>query len=333
MNILFYKKNINSKNELKEYLKKEKDYSITVLPTVENLKSDLQEYEPDIIFIDYELGSQENFLPLKTFKRSKKKLYIIVIVPDFLSITKIDFLIKFKLCQLTLLASASVAQYRTAIKYIESNLNEKSKLLEIKDKYDSIIHEYNNYKKSLEEKEQAIKQLKEKIADIIIIDETADIYNERYFNNQAEQIVEECKRYHDNMCVIYLTIDNIEQINEVYGEEGKNFVLKNTAAEIKERIRNNDLAAISGDHTYFLILYKKIQSNMVRVVAERLKKYLEDKVFIFDNKQVRISVSMGLSSAINYFKNIFELKDLRQQAEIALNNAYKKGGDVIVAYA
>jgi len=135
------------------------------------------------------------------------------------------------------------------------------------------------------------------------------------------------------MCVIYLTIDNIEQINEVYGEEGKNFVLKNTAAEIKERIRNNDLAAISGDHTYFLILYKKIQSNMVRVVAERLKKYLEDKVFIFDNKQVRISVSMGLSSAINYFKNIFELKDLRQQAEIALNNAYKKGGDVIVAYA
>ncbi|HBE04399.1 MAG: hypothetical protein A2096_06485 [Spirochaetes bacterium GWF1_41_5] len=331
-NVLFYKYHIFKEDEL---LKNEcRDVvNIIELSNISSIRDDIKNHTPLVVILEYSFTLINKGYYIRLIKNLGKELVLIVTLPDFLSREKLQELCSGGQISFFINSSATTLEYRLLI---QSILERRSLLLDLDEarrRYDSIIDEYNNYRHILTEKDQEISKLKKYIDEIIIEDETTGLSNERYFISFSKTVLEECRRYKDNACLAIIEIDNIPQIVEVYGESCSGAIYKETGEVIKKHIRKNDIAAFSDDHLHFLVCYKKINFDAVRMVTERLRIFLNDHVFIYNEKQLRITVSIGMASSLNYYKNAFDYEELAAQAKIALTNAIKKGRNSVVAYA
>jgi len=334
INVLYYKRLLDDHTEeIRSYFKKKDDFAVTILNSTVNFREDLKMYSPRILIIEYGLAIEKNHAILRQISKTFQELYLIVAIPDFMGNISLSNLIVYSGISLFIAQSASVAEFEITFRFVLRHYDMKKRYEESSGKYNAIIDEYTNYRKNLEKKDIKIHELENYIDNIIITDDLTGLYNERYFIITAKTMLEECKRYKDNVCIAYVDIDNKEQIKEVYGEEGVDFIYKETAAIIKRLSRTNDCVGILNNHSYFTIALKKIKVESVRIVVGRMKKNIEDQIFLFKNKQIRITVSIGMASTINYFRNTYDFETLTAQVKIALDNAVKKGRNMLVSYS
>lgn len=332
--VLFYKRLLDESSEkLKAHFKDHPGIRVNVLQKPEKFREDYDLYKPQAIVLDYPMAMEKKQALVGRLKKISEALDIFVLIPDFIGDAALGPLRSNPAISFLIPSSAGMIEMELYFRNMSRRLDLYGQYLDFRGKYESIIGEFTTYRETLSQKDQRIEELTKKIGEIIIYDELTNLYNERYFNNQVKITLEECRRYKENVCLIYVDIDNREQIEEVYGKEGIHFVLQQTGAAIKKSVRNNDLVAIRDDHGYYMVLYKKIRVESVRVVVGRLKRLLEDHIFLYNQKQIRITAAIGLASTINYVANTYEFEDLRNQTKIAFENAIKKGGNILVAYA
>jgi diguanylate cyclase (GGDEF)-like protein len=123
------------------------------------------------------------------------------------------------------------------------------------------------------------------------------------------------------LSVFALDIDHFKEINDTYGHDIGDEVLKEFAMRVKRAIRKNDfLARIGGDEFVILIPELKDRTNVIEI-ADRIQQYLRDE-WIIANESIKVTSSIGIS-----FYNQFDLveKTLFKNADLALYEAKKKG--------
>ena len=333
MNILYYRSIIDEDAEiLKSYLKK-RDMDIVILNKANQMRDDLRMYHPTVVIFDYLLAQEKKFQALHTLQQEEKDIYKILRVPTFMNPQVLEETVEGGVTQFLISESAMPIEIYFHLKFIESKINLDKGHREVLEKYHSILEEFNDYKDILKDKNKEIVRLNEKIESTSVVDMQIDLFNFKYFEKQAEKIIEENARYRENCSILNIEVDNRFQIEEIYGKEGKIFINRECAKVLLDSVRNSDLVAVRDDHEVFYILYKKIKVSSVRLTAQRLKKKLEDTIFLYRDKSIRITVSIGLASSMIDYTQHLDFKMLNQQAGIALDNAIKKGRNIVVAYA
>jgi diguanylate cyclase (GGDEF)-like protein len=124
-----------------------------------------------------------------------------------------------------------------------------------------------------------------------ITDNLTGLYNRLFFNEQLKLFIEKYKRYKEPFSMMLFDIDNFKKINDTYGHNVGDEVLKEISKTIKSSIRKTDLAFRYGGEE-FAILFPKTHLLEAYKIADRLKETISKKIKIYDNP-VTISGSVG----------------------------------------
>lgn len=187
----------------------------------------------------------------------------------------------------------------------------------------------SNFKKMLEELEDRTKKLiieesnrvyQENLANT---DALTGAYNRRYLYNFAEQYLKIVKRENKDLSLLLLDLDDFKIINDTFGHEMGDHVIKELVSISKNSIRQNDLIVrFGGDE--FIILLPNTSIEQARVVAFKIMNQINKSN---KNRDFSFTISVGIS---HYQKGDSSIDNLISRADDSLYEAKRVGKNCII---
>ena len=148
------------------------------------------------------------------------------------------------------------------------------------------------------------------------------LYVPRHFNllMDAEMAITEEHEWRRKLSLIMGDIDFFKKVNDTYGHQGGNVVLKDIARIIKSNLRELDLPCRYGGEEFALMLPGATLEEAM-VVAERIRKGVEDHHFKYRDKILRVTISFGVA----ILKDEKGREELIKKADDALYKAKRTG--------
>lgn len=156
---------------------------------------------------------------------------------------------------------------------------------------------------------------------ISVIDEKTGLFNIRYFQQKAHELIQEHLQQ-DHCCVIIMAdIDHFKHFNDSHGHQAGDQVLLQVAQSLKKSCRKHDLVARFGGEEFIILLTRILPINIFSV-AERIRKDIEQMVIAWPTKNLNVTISLG--GAILKEHGV-ELNKLIEHADQALYRAKNSG--------
>ncbi len=155
------------------------------------------------------------------------------------------------------------------------------------------------------------------------IDSLTGAYNRRYFYEISKKIVSFTKREKSPLSLVMFDIDLFKAVNDNYGHDIGDQVLKVFVTKIKNNIRASDVFIRYGGEEFVLLL-PNTDIEHALIITEKLRELIE-KCSVLDD--VRFTVSAGVSAFINSTDN---LDYLIKRADEALYKAKRSGRNRVV---
>jgi diguanylate cyclase (GGDEF)-like protein len=152
-------------------------------------------------------------------------------------------------------------------------------------------------------------------------DELTGIYNVRAFTSIANRTHKQAQRYRQPYAIVMIDSDNLKAVNDTYGHEGGNRLLKLTVACVQQSLRDTDVFARFGGDEFIAIL-PQTKLEGAHEVAERIRKTIATTPLATQGKQVTTTVSVGLAC---YPEHGEELAVIMNRADQALYTSKKSG--------
>lgn len=152
------------------------------------------------------------------------------------------------------------------------------------------------------------------------------LQNIRYFDTSLNQNLDEAKKTQKPISLLFMDIDFFKKVNDTYGHLNGDVVLKEVGQILKRLSRDTDVVARKGGEEFTVLLPDCDASKAVKV-AERIRKTIEENIFVSDQKEeIKITVSIGVSS---FPETIADEEKLTEQADIALYKAKRSGRNTV----
>ncbi|MGE0086452.1 MAG: diguanylate cyclase [Desulfococcaceae bacterium] len=147
------------------------------------------------------------------------------------------------------------------------------------------------------------------------------LYNRIHFFKLATREMERAKRYSQPISLILMDIDDLKTINDAYGNETGDSVIRTLAIIVESNIRTVDIAGrINGGE--IAVLLPATGSDMGAVTAERLREMAENTTVPVGEQHISFTVSAGVAKIRS---SPFHLDILLRDADSALFVAKEKG--------
>ncbi len=181
-----------------------------------------------------------------------------------------------------------------------------------------------------------IGSLRTHLEEITTKDPITGFYNKEMFEIFLEQELNKAisRGLPNSFSYILIDVDNFKYINDAYGYQFGDLVLKDIANVIEENVRSVDIIArLGGDEFGILMSEMKIQSS--KVIMERINEKLNKDPIVVNDKKIRVSLSMGISTYFEEDRKTLEnissiKKHIKMLAENALVKAKKQGKSSVV---
>ncbi len=152
-------------------------------------------------------------------------------------------------------------------------------------------------------------------------DALTGLFNKRYFEKMMEIRDEKKKPY----ALFYMDLDFFKPVNDTYGHEMGDKVLKEVAKRLLKCIRSNDYAFRIGGDEFMLILNGNLDAQLCEKRIERIKKLIGEP-YEFDGHTIKIGISCG--SAVypddaDCAADIQKIADKRMYADKKINHAQR----------
>ena len=160
------------------------------------------------------------------------------------------------------------------------------------------------------------------IKNIALYDTLTGLYNRRYFEERFG--VETQKSFYSGtpLSLVMVDIDHFKKVNDTFGHTGGDQVLCKTSSLLKNSIRKKDTVARYGGEEFILILPEAgLEESFI--IAERIRRLVENTFFEIGQAQVNLTISMGISNFPSHRAKSKE--ELVRMADQALYDA-KRGG-------
>ena len=133
-------------------------------------------------------------------------------------------------------------------------------------------------------------------------DGLTQVFNKRYFLQEMERELSRCLRYQRDLSLVMIDIDHFKPVNDTYGHLAGDHILKQVAQRIVRSIRRDDIFARYGGEEFILLL-PEIEKAMAVKTAEKIRRNIAEEPFTFDNVDIPITLSMGVSDIREYLAN------------------------------
>jgi diguanylate cyclase (GGDEF)-like protein len=153
------------------------------------------------------------------------------------------------------------------------------------------------------------------------IDGMTGLNNRRHFLELAGAEWSRFQRYGRPLAALILDIDLFKSINDTYGHDAGDEVIKTVAAVLQKHKRNSDIAGRLGGEEFALILPEATIDNAT-AAAERLRKLVADQVIDVKGQRISVTISVGASHCTADSNRI---EEILKEADIALYQAKRAG--------
>ncbi|MGB2705552.1 MAG: diguanylate cyclase [Candidatus Omnitrophota bacterium] len=152
-----------------------------------------------------------------------------------------------------------------------------------------------------------------------IMDDLTKLYRIGYLNRRIQEEMARFSRYHRPFSFMLMDIDDFKKVNDTFGHQVGDEVLKKIGYLIRANVRKVDIAARYGGEE-FGVLMPETTKPKAYVAAERLRKHIEE-AFRRDEKRFSITISIGVSD----YRAGMEKYRLIREADEALYGAKRAG--------
>lgn len=179
-----------------------------------------------------------------------------------------------------------------------------------------------------------IKDLRDKLKTLSTTDELTGLHNRKYLLERMEQEISRAKRYGTPLSVLLFDLDFFKVVNDIYGYEWGDVLLRSIADKLKQLIRKEDIITRYGDEEFVVALPNTSEDNAF-LFAERFRKDIERMEFIPAGEEERhpITISGGISTYPCIEGAEEDANTIIRYAEHALYNAKKRGKNKIVQFS
>ncbi len=130
---------------------------------------------------------------------------------------------------------------------------------------------------------------------LTMYDDLTGVFNRRYFDIWIKKEYERIKRFNTNLSLVMIDIDYFKKVNDNYGHQAGDFVLRCLAQRIQKITRKADLFARYGGEEFILAL-AETRLEQARKVAEKCRKIIDDEDFEYNNIKIHTTISLGVIS-------------------------------------
>jgi diguanylate cyclase (GGDEF)-like protein len=138
-------------------------------------------------------------------------------------------------------------------------------------------------------------RLYQKMETLATTDGLTQLFNHRSFQEHLAKEVERARRYRRPLSLLLMDIDHFKSFNDTYGHPVGDLVLKEISACIRSSVRVNDIAARYGGEEFTVIIPETGEEGAM-VIAERIRRTVEQHVIISLERQLRVTISLGCAT-------------------------------------
>lgn len=122
------------------------------------------------------------------------------------------------------------------------------------------------------------------------------VHNRRFLESRLDEEFERHRRYGREFSIVLFDIDHFKHVNDGYGHQCGDLVLKNVAAAVSAMIRKTDFIARYGGEE-FCCLLPETNLAAAELLAERFRCAVADVVHVWQDRQLSVTISLGVATA------------------------------------
>ncbi|MGR9553009.1 PleD family two-component system response regulator [Rhizobium leguminosarum] len=167
--------------------------------------------------------------------------------------------------------------------------------------------------------------------ELAVTDPLTGLYNRRYLDSHLNVLFNRSMARGRPLSVLITDIDRFKHVNDTYGHDGGDEVLREFANRVRSTIRGADLACRYGGEE-FVVVMPDTSPEIAAAVAERLRAAIENASFMLKHagEALNVTASFGIASRIT---SVLTPDQLMKQADLALYEAKNTGRNRVVAAA
>lgn len=167
--------------------------------------------------------------------------------------------------------------------------------------------------------------------ELAITDDLTGLHNRRYLDGHLKLLMDRASARGRPLSICITDIDRFKQVNDTYGHDAGDEVLREFANRVRATVRGADLACRFGGEE-FVIVMPDTTAEMAAVVAERLRLMVETRGFEIPGAETILSVTASLGIASLRTEGDTP-EGLLKRADVALYEAKNNGRNRVVAAA
>lgn len=172
------------------------------------------------------------------------------------------------------------------------------------------------------------KRLMDSLRDAALTDTLTGLHNRLYLKEYAEKIVAGVRRRDKSIGLIMCDLDSFKQVNDTYGHNVGDIVLKEAASVLRRSVRESDIVIRFGGEE-FLVVLLDIKGDEAMEVADKIRVTIEQHKIKIPEGSLQKTISLGVSE---FPADTDTLWDCIKCADLALYRAKEQGRNRSVRY-
>nr|WP_246578079.1 GGDEF domain-containing protein [Clostridium frigoris] len=131
------------------------------------------------------------------------------------------------------------------------------------------------------------------------------------------ELIKARRIYEKNYCILMFDIDEFKLINDKYGHDAGDVVLKTFGKLLLTSTRKDDIVCRYGGEEFVVYLHGVSSKTLSFIKADAIRKLIESFVVVSDEVKIKFTISIGVAV------NTDEARDIQDVIQIADNNLFK----------
>jgi diguanylate cyclase len=159
-------------------------------------------------------------------------------------------------------------------------------------------------------------------------DHLTRLHNRGYWEQRLEEEFLRSRRTHEPCSLILFDIDLFKDVNDEFGHQAGDAVIRAAAEEVRDKVRATDIPGRYGGEEFGIVLIDTTAES-ARFLAERLRKSIETLTVAYDDEEISFTISLGVAEMSDEMKNY---REWLEYADQALYSAKDAGRNQVVLY-
>jgi two-component system cell cycle response regulator len=126
-----------------------------------------------------------------------------------------------------------------------------------------------------------------------LVDPLTELFNRRYLDAQLREEIRKAIEENASIACLVVDVDHFKRVNDTYGHDGGDAVLKEMAARLRSSVKTRDVVSRIGGEE-FVVVASHLEKEAAAALAERIRRAVHDRPISARQTEFTVSVSIGI---------------------------------------